>query len=403
VRLVDAVTGRVRSLLRWWRSRSAATRDGELAVVFTLLSFAAPLSQVAPQFGDLPTRDASVASVLLTLGMTLPMAVRTRWPAVSLALAGTSFAVYASLGFPPSFGSLGLYIALYSAGAHLDRPRRAVAAVATAGYLVFSIALHELGSPAGLTDYLLFYVVLAVAFGLGAMVRGRKAREAERRYLYAQAAIAEERSRLARELHDVVTHHVTAMVVQSGAAQYLTESPESVTEALGAINGTGRRALAELRFLLGVLEATGESASSDLTPMPGRVPDLVEQMRAGGQPIELVEDGERQDMAIGAQLTAYRVVQESLTNAVKYAAGRRTLVRLAHAPGWTDVEVTTDGTPGGAPASSALRNGGPDISGGRGLAGLRERVEMLGGEFTAGPGPEGGFRVHARIPTGGIA
>ncbi|WP_243718140.1 histidine kinase [Actinomadura sp. 7K534] len=398
-----AVVVRLRALWSWWKSRSAATRDGEFAVVFALLSFAAPLSQVAPQFGDLPTNPASATSVLLTLGMTLPMAVRTRWPGVCLALAGTSFAVYACLGGPPSFGSLGLYIALYSVGAHQNRLRPVVVAVATTGYLVFAVALHELGSPAGLTDYLLFYIVLAVAFGLGAMVRGRKAREAERRYLYAQAAIAAERSRLARELHDVVTHHVTAMVVQSGAAQYLTESPESVTEALGAINGTGRRALAELRFLLGVLEATGESASSDLTPMPGRVPDLVEQVREGGQPIELIKDGEQQDMAIGARLTAYRVVQESLTNAVKYAAGRDTLVRLAHTPEWTDVEVTTAGTSGGAPASSVLRDGGPDISGGRGLAGLRERVEMLGGEFTAGPDPDGGFRVRARIPTGGTA
>ncbi|WP_322973218.1 ATP-binding protein, partial [Peterkaempfera griseoplana] len=94
---------------------------------------------------------------------------------------------------------------------------------------------------------------------------------------------------------------------------------------------------------------------------------------------------------------AYRVVQESLTNAVKYAAGRRTLVRLAHTPDWTEVEVTTDGAPVSA---AALRDGGPHVSGGRGLTGLRERVEMLGGGFAAGPRPEGGFRVHARIPTG---
>ncbi|MEV1082400.1 ATP-binding protein [Streptomyces sp. NPDC050211] len=181
----------------------------------------------------------------------------------------------------------------------------------------------------------------------------------------------------------------------------VTESPDRVNEALVAINGTGRRALAELRFLLGVLEATGDSVPRTL--MPGRVPDLVEQTRAGGQPIELVEDGEQPDMAIGAHLMTYRVVQESLTNAVKYAAGRRTLVRLAHTPGWTDVEVTTAGTADGTSESAALRNGGPHVSGGRGLTGLRERVEMLGGEFAAGPRSEGGFRVHARIPTGGSA
>ncbi|WP_206440545.1 histidine kinase [Streptomyces scabichelini] len=393
-----AATGRLRLLSQWWGSRPAATRDREFAVVFTLLSFAAPLSRIGPQFGDLPTHGASAASVLLTLGQTLPLAIRTRWPAACLAVAGTSFAVHQSLGCPPTFGSLGLYLALYSVGAHQDRLRRVVPLAATGGYVIFAVALHALGSPAGLIDYLLYYTVLAAMWGLGVLVRGRRAHEAERRRLSAQAAIAAERSRMARELHDVVTHHVTAMVVQAGAAQYLTESPDRLGEALDAINGTGRHALAELRFLLGVLEATGDSAPRERTPVPGRVPDLVEQTRAGGQPIELVEDGEQSAMAIGAQLAAYRVVQESLTNAVKYAAGRRTLVRLAHTPDWTDVEVTTAGT-----ADGALRGGGPHVSGGQGLTGLRDRVEMLGGEFAAGPGAEGGFRVHARIPTGGAA
>ncbi|WP_433136818.1 histidine kinase [Actinomadura nitritigenes] len=258
------------ALARWWRARPTATRDTELALVFTLLSFAAPLSQIAARFGDLPPRDASAASVLLTLGQTLPTAVRTRWPAVCLAVVGTSFAVHECLGYPPTFGSLGLYIALYSAGAHQARFRPALAAAVTVGYAVFAVTLYALDSPERPSDYLLYYLVLATAFGLGVLVRRRRAREAERRRLSAEAAIAAERSRLARELHDVVTHHVTAMVVQSGAAQYLTES-------------------------------------------------------------------------------------------------------------------------------RGLR----DASGGRGLTGLRERVETLGGEFTAGPDPDGGFRVRARIPTGG--
>jgi signal transduction histidine kinase len=366
--------------------------------VFTVLAFVTPLSRVGAQFGDLPAHGGAVASVLLTLGQTLPLAVRTRWPAVCLAVTGTSFALFEALGRPLTFGSLGLYIALYSAGVHLSRRRWVVPLAATAGYSVFSIVMHALGSPDGFADYLVFYMVLAVVWGLGVQVRARRAHEAERRRLSAQAAVTAERSRLARELHDVVTHHVTAMVVQAGAAQYLTASPDRLNEALEAINGTGRRALAELRFLLGVLEATGDTAPR--TPMPGRVPDLVEQTRMGGQPVELVEEGERPDMAIGAQLTAYRIVQEALTNAVKYAAGRQTLVRLAHTPDWMDVEVTTAGTVDRMSAPATSRNGGPHVSGGRGLAGLRERVQMLGGEFAAGPSPEGGFRVHARIPTG---
>jgi signal transduction histidine kinase len=402
---VTAATVRFRMLARWWTSHPVAARDGLLASVFTVLAFVAPLSRIGAQFGELPSHGGAVAGVLVTLGQTVPLAGRTRWPGACLAATGTSFAFHEVLGQSMTFGTLGLYIALYSAGAHQGRQRWAVPPAVTGGYVVFAVVLHALGSPEGLADYLIFFVVLAVVWGLGVQVRARRAHEAERRRLSAQAAIAAERSRLARELHDVVTHHVTAMVVQAGAAQYLTSSPERVTETLEAIGGTGRRALAELRFLLGVLEATGDSAPR--MPMPGRVPDLVEQTRSGGQPVELTEVGEQPAMAIGAQLTAYRVVQEALTNAVKYAEGRRTLVRLAHTSDWTDVEVITaaasadDTAAATASPSSATRAGGEHVSGGRGLAGLRERVEMLGGEFAAGSGPDGGFRVHARIPTGG--
>lgn len=424
---MEALTARLRLLIRWWGSRPAATRDREFACVLTLLAFTAPLSQLGAQFGDLPRHGASVASVLLTLGQTLPMAIRTRWPAACLAVTGISFAVHECLGCPPTFGSIGLYVALYSVGAHQKRLRTVVAAAASAGYAVFVVVLIALRSPGGLTDYVIYYLAWAVVWGLGVLVGDRRAQEAERRRLAEQAAITAERSRIARELHDVVTHHVTAMVVQAGAAHYLTGSPDRLNEALDAINGTGRRALTELRFLLGVLEATGENSGAaagkaagraaagveapagalethqERTPLPGRVSDLVEQTRAGGQPVELVEDGEQAAMAIGARLAAYRVVQESLTNAVKYAAGRPTLVRLAHTEQWTDVEVTTAGADRAMPVSAALRDGGPHVSGGRGLTGLRERVEMLGGEFGAGPGLEGGFRVHARIPAGGVA
>lgn len=399
--MLIAATVRLGSLSRWWSSCSAATKDCAFAFVLTLLAFTGPLSRIGAQFGDLPTHGGGLVDILLTLGQTVPLALRTRWPALCLALAGTSFALHEVFGQPMTVGSLGLYFALYSAGAHQNRHRWVVPVAATGGYAVFGLVLWVLGSPDGFADYVVFYAVLAVVWALGVQVRGRRAHELERRRLSEQTAIAAERSRLARELHDVVTHHVTAMVVQAGAAQYLTASPERLTEAMDAIGGTGRRALAELRFLLGVLEATGDSAPR--MPMPGRVLDLVEQTRSGGQPVELVVNGQQPAMAAGAELTAYRVVQEALTNAVKYAPGRQTLVRLAHTPGGSDVEVITAGAGDGAQVSASASGsvGGRPVSGGRGLAGLRERVEMLGGEFAAGPGPEGGFRVHARIPTGG--
>ncbi|MFF3753130.1 sensor histidine kinase [Streptomyces sp. NPDC002018] len=409
-RPLSTVAERYRSLSVWWHTRPSGTRDLEFAVVLAVLSFAAPLDSVGAQFGDLPVRQAGAPSVLLTLGQTLPLAVRTRAPAVCLALVGLCFAAFQTCAYPPNFGSMGLYVALYSVGAHQDRWRLLLPVPAVAAYLVFALVLWRLGSPAGFVDYAVYSLALAVFWGAGAYVRGRRADEAERRRLAALAATAGERARLARELHDVVTHHVTAMVVQADAAQFLSASPGSsddrLAEGLTAISGTGRRALAELRYLLGVLEATGESAPNERAPAHGRLSDLVEQTRLAGQPVEFVEDGERAPMDIGTELAVYRVVQESLTNAVKYAAGRPTLVRVHYGRHHMDVAIITEG-PDGAAAGAAPRpgsghvSGSAHVSGGRGLGGLRERVDMLGGRFTAESRPGGGFAVGARIPTGG--
>ena len=379
-------------LAGWWRSRSTTARDGALAAVLAAAAFVPALSSVAAQFGDLPRRPADLLAVLLVLGQTLPLAVRTRWPAVCLAVVGISFAVFESLGYPPSFGNLGLYLALYSAGAWQHRFRRAVPAAASVAYVVFSVVLHVLGSPERLVDYVEFYLALAAFWVAGAFVRRHRAEEAERRELKAREAAAGERSRIARELHDVVTHHVTAMVVQADAALFLAASPDRVAESMTAISGTGRRALAELRYLLGVLEATGESAPAGRAPALGTLRDLVEQTRLIGQPVEFVEEGEPPELAVGAELAVYRVVQEALTNAVKHAAGRRTIVRVGHSPGLVDIDVTTTGGGAGVTVPAPLP------SGGRGLGGLHERVSMLGGELVAAAQPDGGFRVHARIP-----
>ncbi|MFE2180475.1 sensor histidine kinase [Streptomyces sp. NPDC059455] len=415
----------------WWQGRPRAARDRELAFVLTVLSFAEPLAGVGARFGDLPTRHAPVLAVLLALGQTLPLAVRADRPALCLTLVGLAFGVHQSLGLPQTFASMGLYLALYSVGAHAERGRRLLVMPAVAAYAALSVVLHARGAPLPPQDYVVIGLVLAAVWGGGAVVRGRRTAEAERRRLVAVAATATERSRLARELHDVVTHHVTAMVVQSDAAPFLMASPERVTEALAAISGTGRRALAELRYLLGVLEATGESAANGSAPggsAPGgsaangsapdsRAPargdlrDLIEQTRRGGQPVDLIEEGKRLPLPIGADLTVYRLVQESLTNAVKYASGRPTRVTVGYGHEHVDIEVANDGPDGHArqgigDAHDDGRHPAPGprhVSGGRGLGGLRERVRMLGGDFTAGPRTDGGFSVRACIPTGGDA
>ncbi|MFF7091020.1 sensor histidine kinase [Streptomyces rubradiris] len=398
---------RSRALLRapldWWEKRDAFLQDGVLALAPAALAFVPTLSGIGGQIGDLPERPASALSVALILAQTLPLAARRRRPAGCLAVVAGAFAAYQALGFATTFGSLGLYLALYSAGAHQVRHRHGLAGVVSAGYAVLALVLDRLGSPQGIADYLAFYLALALFWLVGSTVRTRRAEEAQRRRLAAEVATAAERARIAGELHDVVTHHVTAMVVQADAAQFLlTSAPDKAGEGLSAVSDTGRRALTELRYLLGVLEATGESASAvparaDRAPTLGRLGDLVEQARRSGQPVEFREQGERRAQSVDVELAAYRVVQEALTNAMKYAAGQTTRVQVRHGEERVEIKVTTDGPAASPAAAPAVRQ--PDPAGGRGLAGLRARVRMVDGELEAGPRPEGGFEVHATLPS----
>ncbi|MET7331750.1 histidine kinase [Nonomuraea sp. NPDC005650] len=386
-----------RSVRSWpdrWRARPTPAKDGALAAALTLMGFVPTLNDIGAQLGNLPQRPPDALTVVLaavlTVAQSAPLAIRSRWPAACLAIIGAAFALHQALGCPPTFASIGLYLSLYAAGAHQARFRRGLAAVSTAGYTLLVVVLHGLGSPNGVQVFLAFYLTLAVIWLAGAGVRRWRADAAERRRLSAQAAKGAERARIARELHDVVTHHVTAMVIQADAAQFLVGSaPERAGDGLAAISDTGRRALTELRHLLGVLEATGDSAAADRAPALGKVGDLVEQARLSGQPIELTEHGDQRPQAVDVELAAYRVVQEALTNALKYAQGRPTAVTVHHRDDRLEIEVTNEAPTGAAPAVP---------SGGRGLDGLRERVHMLDGELVAGPRPGGGFGVRALIP-----
>jgi signal transduction histidine kinase len=378
-----------------------------LAAVLAVLAFAPALSKVGAQIGDLPRRPADVLSVVLALAQTLPLAARRRFPAAVLAVIGSAFAVDQARGYATTFASLGLYLALYSVGAHLERLRRTVATAATAGYAVLALVLHHLGSPQGFGDYFVFYLVTAVPWLAGGTMRRLREQEVERRRLAAEAATAAERARIARELHDVVTHHVTAMVVQADAAQFLLFSdPQRAAAGLTSVSDAGRRALTELRYLLGVLEATGGETTSevvrpDRAPAQGTIADLVERARAAGQPVEFIEAGEPRPRPAAVELAAYRVVQEALTNAMKYAAGIRTRVLVNQYARHIEVEVTTEGSAEAGPAASASAPRAPELpAGGRGLAGLSERVRLLHGELEAGPRPDGGFAVRAQMPSG---
>jgi signal transduction histidine kinase len=389
----------LRTALGRWPDLPAPVKDAALAALVTALAFVPTVAHIGPEIGDLPERQAgavdAVVGVVLTLAMCLPLAVRSRRPDVCLVVVGGAFAIGQVLGHPDTFGKVGFLLALYAAGAHLARFRRGLAAAMTAGYAVLAVVLHESGSPQRFQDFLAFYLIMAVIWWCGTGVRRWRAADAERGRLAAEVARSAERARIARDLHDVVTHHVTAMVVQADAAQFLLDTaPARAGDGMAAVSDTGRRALTELRTLLGVLEATGDPATTERGPSTGSVDDLVEQARMAGQPVEWTEQGEQRPRSADAELAAYRVVQESLTNAIKHANGRPTTVLLRHGEEHVEVEVTTAG-PAVAPPVAP--------SGGRGLSGLRERVRMLDGDLVAGARPDGGFRVRARIPSDGAS
>ena len=212
-------------------------------------------------------------------------------------------------------------------------------------------------------------------------------RDAEERV---RAAVAEERRTMARELHDVVAHGVSVMLIQAGAArQVVATSPEQATEALLTVEATGREAMSELRRLLGVLDDEGEGAG--VAPQPGldQLEVLLDRVREAGLPAELEVAGTPRPLPPSLDVTVYRIVQEALTNALRYARRAATLVRLTWEPAQLRIEILDDGPAAGA--------GGGDGSG-RGLVGMHERATRVGGRLEAGPRLGGGYAVRAWLP-----
>jgi signal transduction histidine kinase len=211
------------------------------------------------------------------------------------------------------------------------------------------------------------------------------------------AAVDAERDRIARELHDVVSHNVSLMVIQAGAArQVVAGAPQDATDALLAVESSGREAMTELRALLGLL-APGGSGEDDLLPQPGmnRLDELVDRVAFAGLPVELKVDGQPRPLPPGIDLTAYRVIQEALTNALKHAPGAHAEVHVRYTDHYLRLEVLNTGP-------SVLTGQAPPVpprpADGRGLLGLRERVAVFGGQLDARRRLGGGFRVRVRIP-----
>ncbi|MEU3440487.1 histidine kinase [Streptomyces griseoincarnatus] len=380
---------RPHGLRQVWGRLHVTARDLPFAVLLFSLAFVPSLRGSGTDIGAVAERPYDALAVVAIGLQALSLALRRQWPVVCLALVGAGFVLDQLHGYHTVAGSA-LPLALLSTGAHLERYRRTTVAVGSVAYVLFVAELVRRGTGEPAAEFVSFYVAMCLLWGGGAWLRSTRIAEAERRHQVAEQTRAAERTRIARELHDVATHHVTAMVVQAEAARYLTAAPERLDETLTAVTDTGRRAVADLRHLLDLLNP--DHGEGSRTPPVGRLLTLVEQTRRAGQPVEFTEKGTPAASTGSADLVAYRVVQEALTNALKYAHGQATSVPVRHSERDITVEVGTDG-PGKRPVTSP---GGS----GRGLAGLRERVDVLGGEFEAGPRPGGGFAVRARIPTG---
>jgi signal transduction histidine kinase len=285
--------------------------------------------------------------------------------------------------------------AVYSAGAHARRLRGLVAVLA----LVVTPVVFALSDPDGLTvDAVVFFeIFVGPPYLAGLAIAHRRkselalTRHAERldrdRERAAEAAVAQERTRIARELHDVVAHAVSVMVVQAqGGRRMVRQEPGEAEEAFDVVERTGVQALGEMRRLLGMLRSADERAA--LVPQPGlgHLEALVADVRGAGLPVELVLQGDPAGLPPGVDVSAYRIVQEALTNALKHAGPASATVRVRCLAGAVEVEVSDDG-----------RGGGTD-GGGHGLVGMRERVALYGGRLEAGDGPTGGFAIRARLP-----
>jgi signal transduction histidine kinase len=327
-------------------------------------------------------------TALLGPVVTGAVAVRRRHPTAACICAGVVVSALAAFwGEPPVLSiALGWFCALYGL-AVWSQPRR----FAFGAAVVTLVQLAASAGPAANQAALFSAVTLAVLLIARRVIgdRERRAQIAEReRDVAAREAVVEERARIARELHDLVAHNVSMMVVQAGAERrVLGADGGSTGEVLHTIEGIGRGALTEMRRLVGMLRSDRDEP---LAPQPGLadVAQLVAQVRAAGLPVELAIEGEPRALPEGIELSAYRIVQEALTNALKHAGQARARVRIHYGADALELEITDDGAGAGAAATSS----------GHGLVGMRERVALYGGRLDASRVAEGGFAVRALLP-----
>jgi signal transduction histidine kinase len=337
--------------------------------------------------------------VLAVLALTLPFLARRRYPAgilvaIAITIALASF-VDGRLATHPFVSFLFALAICFRWGMRPARLQSVAGLVLTVGVAALVTANDPKGKVGDfIWDAITFTIAWIIGFAVGDKYREvdeakERAALAEReREERARRAVADERARIARELHDVVGHSVSVMTVQASAVRRLLEQDqERVSEALQVVEQTGREALAEMRRMVGVLRHAEDGPALAPQPTLEQLERLVEHTRNAGLPVDLRVEGDPVELPAGIDLTAYRLVQEGLTNAIKHAGANRAEVLVRYGSGQVEVTVSDDGC-----------GSGDGDGGGHGLVGMRERVSVYGGKLEAGSRPEGGFRLRATLP-----
>ncbi|MFD0559898.1 sensor histidine kinase [Stackebrandtia endophytica] len=388
-----------------WFQRYPLVTDGLFAIAFAafvLIPMAAMATEQPPELRPTPSM-----ALWTVVGLT-PIVMRRVLPWWSVLLA-TALQVSSPL-YPHVWIGLNfaLLVVAYTAAAHLSFRQAVAASVllwSTLSVMIVTVIPEEQLGMASESALIVNYLSALALFAIGRMVYARRGRfeelsdrarlAEENQAALVRQAINDERRRIARELHDVVAHHISVMgVLATGARRVLHKQPDKADEALATIETTGRATLREMRRLLDVLRSSDEPEHDDeLAPQPGldAVHALVAQIRDAGLAVNLRVEGEPYPLDPGIALTVYRIVQEGLTNTLKHAGPARAGVRIEYGDHGIDLEVSDTGV---GPRVSATTSGRV----GHGLVGMRERVALYGGTLRTGPRPGGGFRVHAAIP-----
>jgi len=359
------------------------------------------LALLEVQSGAFPGPVALAAA--FQLATILPVAFRRVAPLSAIAInTAVSLPFIVAYGAGNSLADMvTVLLLIYSVGRYSDG-RRLLAGAACGLLLVVEVGIGgRLVSPSDWA-YVLLLCGSALVLGVALRIQTQRAvflavaadRAQRDQEATAQAAVHEERARIARELHDVVAHNVGLIVLQAGGARsVLGTDPDRARMALQQVEETGRQTLAEMRHLVGILRVD-EGASRQPLPRLERLPALLDEARASGLTVELTVEGSVVELPAGLELAAYRLVQEALTNVRKHAPTSRAEVRVRYEPDRLRIEVSDDGGPSGAVRDPARNASGP----GHGLIGMRERVQLYEGRMEAGPLSDGGFRVEAVLP-----